>query len=156
MKDWYLRQTPRDRLIVIAVGVLTVAGLLYALAWYPLKSSIDSSERAIASKQDTLQFMRDGAARIKAQGGVKQEVKQSDKEPYLLIDEIIRGAGIEPPERLEPSGANGARVQFSEVPFDKLILVLAELETYGLQVNNMSLSRKEKGAVSARFNMERG
>lgn len=156
MKDWYLRQTPRDRLIVIIVGVLTVAGMLYALAWYPLKDSIDSSQRAIAGKQDTLQFMRDGAARIRAQGGVKRDVQQSDKEPYLLIDEIIRKAGIEPPERLEPSGANGARVQFSDVPFDKLIVVLAELETYGLQVNNMSLSRKQNGTVSARFNMERG
>lgn len=155
MKDWYLRQTPRDRLIVIIVGALTVVGMFYALAWYPLVSRIDSTQRAITAKQETLQFMRDGAARIKAQNGVKREVVQSDKAPYLLIDETIRRAGIEPPERLEPSGDNGARVQFSEVPFDRLIVVLAELETFGLQVNNMTLSRKEQGTVSARFNMER-
>ena len=156
MKDWYLRQTPRDRLIVIVVGALSIIGLLYAVAWYPLTSSIASNERAIEAKQETLDFMRSGAARIQAQSGTQVEARTSDKAPYLLIDEIVREAGIEQPERLEPSGARGARVQFAEVPFDQLVVVLAELETYGLQVTTMNLSRKNKGTVSARFNMERG
>ena len=156
MKDWYLRQTPRDRLIVIAVGVLVVAGLLYAFAWYPLQTRLESTRQAIASKTETLEFLQRGAARLAQAGAGGAQRRQSDKAPYLLIDEIIRKAGIAQPQRVEPSGANGARVQFSEVAFDRLVMVLAELELYGLEVSNMTLSRKEEGTVSARFTMERG
>jgi len=155
MKDWYLRQTSRDRLIVLVVGALTILGLLYALAWYPLQTRLARTERALAGKQETLAYLRQGAAVIEAQGGVAVAKRESDKSPYLLIDEIIRKAGISPPERFDPSGANGARVQFSEVAFDKLVLVLAELELYGLQVSTMNISRKNPGTVSVRFNMER-
>jgi len=156
MKDWYLRQTPRDRLIVIVVGTLVVLGMLYALVWYPLQSRLESGRQAIESKTETLEFLQQGAARLVASGGGGgQEDLQSDKAPYLLIDEIIRKAGISQPERVEPNGADGARVQFSEVEFDRLVMVLAELERYGLEVANMTLTRKNEGTVSARFTMER-
>jgi hypothetical protein len=82
-------------------------------------------------------------------------VRSSDKAPYLLLDEIVRNAGVTAPDRNEPAGGNGARVQFGEVEFDKLVLVLAELETYGLTVSNMTLSRRDVGLVSARFNIQR-
>ena len=155
MKDWYLRQTPRDRLIVVAVGVLVIAGLLYATVWYPLQSRTASARQAIETKSETLAFLQSGAARLAAAGGAGGERRESDKAPYLLIDEIIRKAGIAQPQRVEPSGANGARVQFSEVAFDQLVLVLAELELYGLEVSNLTVSRRDPGTVSARFTMER-
>lgn len=156
MKDWYFQQTPRDRLIVIAVGCLVVAGLLYAFVWYPVNDRIARAESAIASKSETLEYLKRGAAQIRASGGVRQPLRETDREPYLLIDEIIRRSGLEQPERLEPSGASGARVQFSEVPFDRLVQVLAELETYGLQVSTLTVTRRETGVVSARLDMERG
>ena len=155
MKDWYLRQTPRDRLIVVAVGALVLVGLLYALAWYPLQSRLESTRQAIETKGETLEFLQRGAAVLAASGGGGGESRQSDKAPYLLIDEIIRKAGIAQPQRVEPDGTDGARVQFSEVAFDRLVMVLAELELYGLEVSNLTLSRREAGTVSARFTMER-
>ena len=154
MKDWYLRQTPRDRLIVLVVGALALAGMLYALLWYPLQTRLERTRQAIETKTELLEFLQEGEARLAAAGG-GGETRQSDKAPYLLIDEIIRKAGVAQPQRVEPSGANGARVQFSEVAFDRLVLVLAELELYGLEVSNMTLSRRGEGTVSARFTMER-
>lgn len=155
MKDWYLRQTPRDRMIVIIVATLTVIGLLYALVWHPMQTRKLQAQQALVSKQETLEFVRRGGAQLKAASGGGVERKTSDKAPYLLIDEVIRQARMDPPERVEPNGANGARVQFSEVEFDKLVGVLAELELYGLQVSNLTISRKNQGTVSVRFNMER-
>ncbi len=157
MKDWYLRQTPRDRLIVIAVGALVVLGLLYALLWYPIANKLDVTQRAIDTKRETLDFVREGGARIQGAGGVggNAAVNTSDKAPYLLVDEIVRKAGVTAPDRNEPAGSNGARVQFGEVEFDKLIMVLAELESYGMQVTNMTVSRRDPGLVSARFNIEK-
>lgn len=159
MKDWYLRQSPRDRLIVLCVGALVVAGLLYALLWYPVSSRIEVRRGAIASKTETLEFMRRAEAEIRAAGGVgagAADARTSDEAPYLLIDRLIREAGVTPPDRVEPAGGDGARVQFSEVEFDALVPVLAELELYGLSVTNMTLTSRGPGIVSARFNMERG
>jgi len=156
MKDWYLRQSPRDRLIVIAVSVLTAAALLFALVWYPLTTRLAQTQQAIAGKQDTLQFIQQAAVQLRGASANAASVrKTSDKAPYLLIDQVIREASMAPPERVEPSGADGARVQFNEVEFDKLVGVLAELELYGLQVSTLTISRKNQGTVSARFNMER-
>lgn len=158
MKDWYLRQSPRDRVIVIALAVVCAAGLLYALAWQPLQTRKTQAEQALVAKQDTLEFVRQGAAQLIGASGAGVEQKSSDKAPYLLIDQVIREAQIPPPDRIEPSGSNGARVQFGEVDFDRLVGVLAELELYGLEVTTLTISRKDEkkpGAVSARFNMER-
>ncbi len=156
MKDWYLRQSPRDRIIVLAVAVLALISLLYALAWYPLQTRKARTEQALISKQETLEFVRRAGAQLRASAGTAAVGnKTSDKAPYLLIDEVIRQAKMDPPERVEPSGANGARVQFGEVEFDKLVAVLAELELYGLEVSTLTISRKNPGTVSARFNMER-
>ena len=156
MKDWYLRQSPRDRYIVIGVAALTLVGLLYALVWYPMTSRVAQAEQAIISKQETLQFIKQAAVQLRGANPDGDQKKTSDKAPYLLIDQVIREASMGLPERVEPSGANGARVQFNEVEFDKLVGVLAELELYGLQVSTMTISRKNEGTVSARFNMERG
>jgi type II secretory pathway component PulM len=155
MKDWFLRQSPRDRMIVVVVAFLTIVSLLYALAWYPLQERKTRIEQALISKQETLEFVRRAGVQLRASAGSGVVAKTSDKAPYLLIDEVIRLARMDPPERVEPSGANGARVQFSEVEFDKLVTVLAELELYGLQVSTLTISRKNPGTVSARFNMER-
>lgn len=141
---------------MIALAALTLIGMLYALVWYPLSTKHAQSQQAIAGKQETLQFIRQAAVQLKgASSSAGDARKTSDKAPYLLIDQVIREASMNPPERVEPSGANGARVQFNEVEFDKLVSVLAELELYGLQVSTMTISRKNQGTVSARFNMER-
>lgn len=155
MKEWYFRQSPRDRAIVVLLGIITFAGMLYALAWHPLQSRYTSTQQALVNKQETLAFIQRASTQLRASAGGAVEKKTSDKAPYLLIDQVIREAKMDPPERVEPSGSDGARVQFGEVEFDKLVGVLAELELYGLQVSTMTISRKNQGTVSARFNMER-
>lgn len=157
MKDWYLRQTPRDQMIVFGLAILAALVLVYALIWYPMSSSVSQAKQAIASKQDDLQFIQQAVGPLQNNSGSNSSnTRQSNKAPYLLIDQVIREAAMDPPERVEPSGSDGARVQFNEVEFDKLVGVLAELELYGLRISTMTISRKNQGTVSARFNMERG
>ncbi len=156
MKEWYIRQSPRDRLIVIVVAALTLIGLLYAFLWYPLDTKLASQRSAIASKTESLVFLEQGAAEIKAMGTGSGITKQSDKAPYQLIDQVIRDAGVSQPERVEPVGSDKARVQFNNVAFDKLVGVLAELELYSVVVDTANLTRKnESGYVSARLTMVR-
>ena len=159
MKEWYLRQSPRDRVIVLVVGVLSLLGLFYAFIWYPMATGLDNNRTLINTKRETLQKMEVAKAKIVAlDGGNGVQLKDAgNKAPYALIDERIRVGNLGTPDRVEPRGANGARVQFSEVDFDKLVLVLADLELYGLSVDTMNITRSPKavGVVSARFNMEK-
>ena len=142
-------------MIVVVLGALTLIGLLYAFAWHPLTTRQAQAKQTLVAKTETLEFVRRGAAQLKGASAGTTQLKTSDKAPYLLIDQIIRQAKMDPPERVEPSGTNGARVQFAEVEFDKLVRVIAELESYGLAVSTLTISRKNLGTVSARFNMER-
>ena len=157
MKEWYLRQSPRDRIIVIAVAVLGSLGLLYALVWQPMQASLAATERSISSKKDTLAFVRTGAGQLKGRGNSSSATKkESSKLPYLLMDQVIREQGVSLPERLEPSGSGGARASFGSVEFDKLVSVIAELELYGLSVETLSITRRdEAGMVSAKIAMEK-
>lgn len=156
MKDWYLRQSPRDRIIVLAVGLLCLLGGAYLFIVSPLQSGLENRRQQVENKKDDLRYMVNSAELVSANGGAAPTgVRQSTKAPYLLIDEIIRKAKIELPERVEPTGADGARVQFSEVNFDKLVQVIAELELYGLSLSTLNITAKNIGTVSARFTMSR-
>ncbi len=157
MKDWYLRQSPRDRIIVLIIGLLCLAGGSYAFIWDPLKQGLNDRRMRVQGLQEDYQYVVSGAEQLKAGGSAPEsQLRTSDKAPYLLIDEIIRKANIALPQRVEPTGNDGARVQFSEVNFDKLVKVIAELELYGLSVSTLNISNKDQpGIVSARFTMGR-
>jgi len=146
-------------MIVLIVGVLFLIGMFYAFIWYPMASGLDNSRTLINSKRDTLQKVQVASTNLRSLSGAASNpsLDAGNKETYSLIDERIRAGGLSKPDRVEPVGDNGARVQFSEVEFDKLVMVLAELEQYGLTVDTMSITRSPKtvGMVSAKFKMEK-
>ncbi|MBX2836488.1 MAG: type II secretion system protein M [Gammaproteobacteria bacterium] len=157
MKDWYLRQNQRDRMIVIGLGVLVVLGFLYAVAWYPLQTKLSRVDNAVATKTETLSFMREAAARIKASGGAKRDSKTTNKAVFQFVEEIRVKHDLVRADRIDPSGEDGARIQFSSVKFDSLVKMLAELEVYGINVSTINITRKDDpGIVSVRINVERG
>jgi type II secretory pathway component PulM len=54
--------------------------------------------------------------------------------------------------RIEPEGANAARVTFEEVNFNSLVSWLAELQAQGVRVENANLQRlPATGLVSVRL-----
>ncbi|MEM7208134.1 MAG: type II secretion system protein GspM [Pseudomonadota bacterium] len=160
MKEWYLRQTPRDQKIVLALAALVVIVMVYALLIHPLATGLGDRRVSVAAKHETLQWMLESAAKVKSQGGGSSVRKNSNQAAYVLLDQEIRKAGISgAATRVEPAGKDkkGARVQFSEVDFDKLVRVLGSLQAqHGLSVTNANVSRRDGGVVSARVTVEGG
>ncbi|MCB1756846.1 MAG: type II secretion system protein M [Gammaproteobacteria bacterium] len=155
-KEWYLRQSQRDRWIVIGLVALVALSLLYALVWNPLMQGLEQNRNAVVQNERIIEQMLASEAQVKAlRGAGGLTLRQTDKAPYLLIDEIIRKLGMKNPDRVEPIDTSGARVNFSDVEFDKLILALGELEEYGLNISTLNVNRKEAGMVSARFRVDR-
>lgn len=161
MKEWYLRQTPRDQRIVVALGVLVALVAVYALVIHPLMTGLETRRLSVSAKQETLEYMRDSAAQVRRlRGSGASRSTNSNKAAYVLLDEAIRAAGLSgAADRVEPAGRNkkGARVQFSQVDFDKLIRMLGTLQTrHGLGATIVTVSRKDGGLVSARVTLESG
>lgn len=157
MKEWYLRQSGRDRIIVLCVGVLCLLGVAYAGVWHPMKNGLENRKQDLVNAKATLQFMLDGEAKIKAHGGTSVVAVDTTTPPYLLIDKVLKAKGLEEPKAIRNTKSNGARVDYGDVEFDKLIKAVAELERLGLIVKDMNIKRNAKlpGRVDARFVMER-
>ncbi len=153
IKEWYTTQTPREQFIVAATAIVGVVAMVYAFAYKPLSTGIASRQISVAAKQRDLEWMQQQSPASVAGSG--QTIQPMEKAPYLLLDEAIKRARISTPERVTPDGSEGARAQFSNVEFDKLLQVLGGLEqTYGLSVKTINLSRKDAGEVSARLSLE--
>ncbi len=165
MKQWYLQQTPRDQRIVIALAVLVLLAMIYVLLIHPLKTGLESRRVSVAAKQETLVWMQQSAAQVqRLRGSVGGTGKPSNKAAYVLLDEAIRNAGLaQAAERVEPAGKDkkGARAQFSQVDFDKLVRTLSTLQAqHGLSVVSVNIGgsggngQGGNGLVSARVTLE--
>lgn len=155
MQEWYTSQTPREQFIVAATTIIGIGALLYTFAYKPLSTGIKSRQASVAANQRDLAWMKQQSPA--SRGSTGQAIQPLDKAPYLLLDEAIKRARISTPERVTPDGDQGARAQFSNVEFNKLLQVLGGLEqTYGLSVKTINLSRKDAGQVSARLSLEAG
>ena len=162
MKEWYLRQSQRDQQIVIAVAALVLAVLIYAMLIQPLITGLENRRASVASRTDLLSWMSESAAKLqRVRGsGATNSGKRNDKAAYVLLDESIRNAGLSAAaDRIEPAGKDkkGARVQFSQVDFDKLVRLLGTLQSqYGLGISHANISQKDGGMVSARITLDGG
>jgi len=156
LKEWYTSQSQREQLIVAATAVVAIAALIYALAYKPLSTGLSARSSSIAAKERDLNWMQQQIPLIKRPGG-GSKIKDTNKEPYILLDEAIKKAGISPPRSFTPDGSQGARAQFDEVDFNKLLQVLGTLEQdYGIAVKTINLSAKKPGLVGARMSLEKG
>jgi len=129
---------------------------MIVMVWFPLSNSINSQRNAIEAKSNDLAFLKQSEATLKSLGTGSNDIIASDKTPFQLLDQVTDEVQSGKPERAEPVGDKKVRMNFNNVPFDKLVSVIAKMERYGVQIDTASLTRKkETGYVSARITMVR-
>ena len=161
MKAWFESLAPREQRTVLAGTGVAVLVLVYLLVVEPVTQAFAERERRVDSLADQIEWMRGAAAEVAAlrAGGARAQGGANDQPPYLAIDQALRGAGLPQPQRLEPEGDNGARLEFDTVPFDPLVRIIGRLRSEsGLRVTRARIRRAEEasGIVSARLTFERG
>lgn len=144
---------PRERLLVGGAGAFLLVVLVYALAWSPLQKSLTELRAAVPKEHEQLAWMRAQAAQAQrlraaapagaASGGLLSFIEQS-AQAYGVK------AGL---KRVEPDGANGARVALDGVPFNSLLGWLANLQKQGaVRVENATIEpQAASGIVNARL-----
>lgn len=144
---------PRERLLVGGAGAFLLVVLVYTLAWSPLQKNLQQLRAAVPKEHEQLVWMRAQAAQTqrlrsaspaaKASGGLLSFIEQS-AQAYGVK------AGL---KRVEPDGANGARVALDAVPFNSLVGWLANLQKQGaVRVENATVEPlPSSGLVNARL-----
>lgn len=159
MKAWFDTLAPRERRIVLGGGGVLVLVLAYLLVVEPLIEAFAARERRVDTLTQQLEWMREAAAEVGdlRAGGADVSADGDTRPPYLAIDTALRGAGLPQPQRLEPVGDGGARLEFEAVPFDPLVRIIGRLRSEsGLRVTRARIQRlEEPGQVSARLTFER-
>ena len=160
MKTWWEGLSHRERLLVSGGAMLTLALLLYALAWQPFQTSHRRLRQSVAEQRAELAAMRQMAEEIKRLGGASATptLPVDGRSLLTLVDQTARAAGLGAAlKRVTPQGENRLGVQFDAVEFDQLVPWLGQLERdYRILIVNLSVDRTATGRVNARLTVQGG
>jgi general secretion pathway protein M len=154
MKAWWESLSNRERLLVAGGAMLTLALLLYALAWQPFQASHRRLRQSVAEQRAELAAMRQMAIEIKQLGESNGKPPATEGRSLLtLVDQTARAAGLGAAlKRVTPQGEDRLGVQFDAVEFDKLVPWLGALERdHRIVIVNLSVDRATAGRVNARL-----
>jgi general secretion pathway protein M len=147
----------RERLYVTAgLGAALVLGA-YGLLWLPMQREIEQLKASVPKVHEQLQWMRAQAPQAKGLGarpttagseGLLSAVEQS------AVNHGLKGQIT----RIEQEGSHSVRLALDAVPFNTLILWLAELQkAQALVVDDMTLEvHTVSGSVNARLRLRAG
>ena len=146
---WLSLRTPRERLILLAGGLILLVALFVVLVWQPLSAARSDAMARIAILDRVV-----ARARTIDPTSVSQSAAPLAT-PATAITNSAGAFGLSI-KRLE-SEATGTHVMLEDVKFDTLLLWLEKLETEdGLYASSIDLERRpEPGVVAARVTLER-
>lgn len=159
MRAWLQALTPRERAVLAAGALVAGLALIHVAVVEPVMERFRAQRERVELLQQDLAWMRQAAtevARLREAGATGAAAGDSGTPPYLALDAALDEAGLPSPDRLEPAGADGARVELDEVAFEPLLSVLERLRREsGLHVTRARLAAVDAGMVSARLTLER-
>ena len=144
---------PRERLLISVAGGFVLLASLYGFLWSPLQRELARLRVEVPKAAEQVQWMRSQTGRIKQlrtaaptqmnTGGLLSYIEQSAT-AYNIKQNI---------KRVEPDGANGARVTLDGVSFNSLVNWLANLHKQGaVRVENATFeAQPAPGTVNARL-----
>jgi len=154
MKVWWDGLSRRERHLIGSGMALTLALLIYALAWQPFRASYRRLQQSVAEQRADLAWMQQVAQQVQRLSGVGENAHATADGRSLLtrVDQTARAAGFGPAlKRIAPQGNEQLSVQLDAVEFDRLIPWLATLErNQRIVIINLSADRT---AAAGRVNV---
>jgi general secretion pathway protein M len=142
----------RERRLLAWGGVALILFLLYALIWAPIQTDLERLRASVPQNQNKLALMRTQAHEV-AQLRTRAPASTLGGNLLSTVEQSAMNRGLrQSMARIEPEGANAARVTFEEVNFNSLVSWLADLQSQGVRVENANVQRRPgAGLVSARI-----
>lgn len=158
MKEWFETLQERERLIIIAAGVLLVPLLLYLLLWEPLSKSISNLQTSINAAEGQVRWMQAASLEVKDLRKSGNAPQASGGSMINSVESSANGAGLRSAiQRMEPQGSNKISLEMRDADFDALILWLGQLEKkFGINASQFNATpSRNPGRVDARISLER-
>lgn len=154
MKEWFASLQPRERVIVVAGGVLAAIIVLWMAVLDPLRTQTAALRTSVADKRQLLVDLgrvegSQSSARPQAAGGAQQTL-------VVLVNSTAQQHGLNVP-RTRPDGSDGINVTLQNASFDSLVTWLIALQTtHSVTVESASISgSREQGLVNGTLFLRR-
>jgi general secretion pathway protein M len=150
IKEWFYNLEPRERLMLLAGGIVGVVIILWGGLWRPLTTGALELADAVDSKRSQLASLQRARA-VAGQPGM-QVSSAAGQSLVLLVDQTHRSFGLDGSlTRNQPDGTDGIRVTFQNASFDALIAWLGALQAnYGTSVDAATIDgARTPGVVNA-------
>ena len=161
MNDWWATLQPRERLIVAAGVIFVIASVIYLFAWSPIVESRDNKKMRIDNKREILTWMTQKKQEVEHLKRINPNLfnQVSDRRSLLaIVDTGAKQMGIRNSiTRIEPNGEDAVLIWLEDMIFDRLIVLLGELNRRNhIQVNDVSLNKSDQvGKVSGKVTLTR-
>ncbi len=145
---------PRERLLVGGAVVFILAVLVYTLLWAPLQRNLEHLRAAVPKEHEQLVWMRTQVSQAQRLRGGAPSSGTATGGLLSFIEQSAQAYGVKAGlKRVEPDGANGARVALDGVSFNSLVGWLANLQKQGsVRVENATVEpQPASGIVNARL-----
>ncbi len=151
--QWYLAQTPRDRRMLLLLGIFVAAVVIYAGIWSPIREARREAEARYARELADYRWIV--AHREEARAAAARRGRGSGGGSQALLSTVAsaaRNAGIEL-ARFQPEGGDGLSIVVEDVRFDELVVWLEALRSeHGIRVRQATMdSRRRDGRVQGRI-----
>lgn len=158
MKDWFLGLEPRERNMVAGGAAVLLLLLLYVMIWEPIAGSYKDLRNSVQQQQETLTWMRQASAQIKAlqrsAGGNASGL--GGRSLLAVVDQSARSGGLgNAIKRIEPDGSKGVKVWLEGAAFDPMILWLGKLtRSFRIEPTMITLEPIGGGRVNVRMTLQ--
>jgi general secretion pathway protein M len=160
MKDWYLKLTSREKMMVLSAASVVALFTFYLLLWAPVAGSYTKLKNNVAMAENTISWMKSAAnevSQLRGSGGTVAERPQGKQFVLGLVDKTAKSAGLGAVlKRVQPEGETGVKIWFESAPFDELIIWLDTIQSeHGLVVNEINVEQTDSaGLVNVRVSLE--
>jgi general secretion pathway protein M len=161
MRQWFEALDARERLFVLAAGVVVVFAALWFGLWAPLDRGHRDVSQRVESWESSLAELRPMRGQIVASSQGQANVNPSNQSLVVIVDNSLRQRGLTNAlQRSQPTpSGTGIRVEFENAAFDDLMLWLGDLHrSYGLELESGSFSVSSSdspGRVNASVTLQR-
>lgn len=150
--------SPRERVVLFGGGILTLALVLYALAWQPWQNELNRLRSQIPVKKETLAWMQSQAGQAKTLAVRSSRGANQSGLPLLtLIERSANQVDIrEAITRMSPGEKEDqVRIWMDNADFDRWLRWLKTLDDSGIEVAEANIDRSVENQVSIRTTLQR-
>jgi general secretion pathway protein M len=121
---------PQERVLLTVAGSALAAFLFYVMLWSHMQSELTRLRVSVPEEKAKLSAMQAQAAQVAQLRARGAALRARSGNILATLEQTATAHGLKPSiVRMEPEGANGARLSLDSVAFDTLLTWLNDLQT---------------------------